>query len=273
MSVYNSNSRLIRTEPSMDPDQNSLSNEPDHLWHEANHHPDLRLRERQQYDSLMQEWKSQIEEKKLRKPAHITIKPSQTKVPNFLPRLTPPISIPFGSQNRRSYPNLNLNPSQRKIMGSPDQNINPHEFTSNTEPTKSHDHPIYPQNPPSPTLPSDSKYYPYPNPQSPYIKDSPGLNPTKTYRLGSSNARYGSNYGEEIPFSEQIKKNKSMVDGIGSGSGSGCEYNVEKAMNRGELREVVDWSRESGFHVTAKKVLLNNIVAGQVHNDFLKGQM
>jgi hypothetical protein len=264
----------------MDPDQNSLSNEPDHLWHEANHHPDPRLRERQQYDSLMQEWKSQIEEKKLRKPAHITIKPSQTKVLNFLPRLTPPIGIPFGSQNRRSYHNLNLNQSQRKIKGSPDQKIHSQEFTSNTEPTKSHDHPkspnpnptpISPQNQDSPNIPSDSKDYFHTNPQSPYIKDSACLKPTKTYRIGSSNVRNGSKYGDEIPVSEQIKINKSMVDGIGSGSGSG--YNVEKAMNRGELREVVDWSRESGFHVTAKKVLLNNIVAGQVHNDFLKGQM
>jgi hypothetical protein len=97
------------------------------------------------------------------------------------------------------------------------------------------------------------------------------MRPTKSYRLGSANVRVESGFGSEIPFSEQIKKNKSMVDGSGVGPGSG--YNVEKAMNRGGLREIVDWSRESGFHVTAKKVLMNNIVAGQVHNEFLKGQM
>jgi hypothetical protein len=70
---------------------------------------------------------------------------------------------------------------------------------------------------------------------------------------------------EEIPFADQIRKNKSMVEGLGGGPGG---YNLEKGLIPGQMREVVDWSRESGFHVTAKKVLLNNIVAGKCHNDF-----
>jgi hypothetical protein len=71
---------------------------------------------------------------------------------------------------------------------------------------------------------------------------------------------------QEIDLSDQIKKNKSMV-GVGM---DGC---LEKGLIPGQMREVVDWSRESGFHVTARKVLLNNIAAGGVHNEFLKGQM
>lgn len=117
---YSKSSQHMKTEPSMDLDQISRSLEPDHLWHEANHHPDPRLKERQQYDSLMQEWKSQIEEKKSRKPMHITLKPSQTKVAYFLPHHLPPQGIQFGSPNRRSYHNLSRDLNHRPSLGSPD---------------------------------------------------------------------------------------------------------------------------------------------------------
>jgi hypothetical protein len=153
MSGYNSNSRRIRTESSMDPDQNSRSNEPYHLWHEANDHPDPRLKERQQYDSLMQEWKSQIEEKKLRKPTHITI------IPNPHPQLPPP-PHPFPTHSiPNPKPAIHPKPKPRPKPSTHHQHSDPKNPTPEFQ-TTFRTHKNFLNHYPKPSNPQPSTHFP-----------------------------------------------------------------------------------------------------------------
>ena len=63
-----------------------------------------------------------------------------------------------------------------------------------------------------------------------------------------------SDYFQEESLAELIKKNWSCLE-----PNIEKKYEIIRSYNNKDLKDIVDWSKESNYHQTAKKVKLNNI--------------
>ena len=225
---------------------------------------DRKQKERDQYNNLMQEWKSQIDEKKGRKKEYIAKKATQIYHPYVSKTTEYSQRTPFKPYQPRAYNNQNNNSEKNFIINDTKKTnykiggSRKSESICNKLGIEDLDKSI--------DISVSSKSF----------RKKNLLTPRQQKRL----KKYTSNLSgsiskiptihEEIPFSEILQRNKSMLESRGFNQ---KKYVMHKPQMPGELKQIVDWENESNFHVTAKKVSLNNIISNSMHNDFLKNQM